>query len=76
MAIKLFAVAAFLIASLTIWAGYTQQSALLLRQETQPFYWRRHNTSLSGRYRNNVWVETPNRSSYGTFRGGGPSVGK
>lgn len=76
MAIKLFAVAAFLIASLTIWAAYTQRSALQLRQETQPSYWPRHNTSLSGRYRNNIWIETPNRSAYGTFRGGGPSVGK
>ena len=73
---RILALAALLITLMGIWAAYTQSSALLLRQETQPLYWPRYGTLLSGRYRNQSWQATPSRSSYGGFRGGGPSAGK
>jgi len=64
------------IAATTIWAGFTQRSALSLRQERQLLYWPRYRTSLSGRYYRGDWQSNPQRSSYGLFRGGGPSAGK
>lgn len=76
MLTKLFAIAAILIAVITIGAAYTQTSALTLRQEQQPWYWPRHGTHLTGGYRSGVWIYSPNRSSYDSFPGGGPSFGK
>jgi hypothetical protein len=76
MLTRIFAVIALVVALFTIWAAYTQRSALSLRQERQSTYWPRYGTYLSGRYYNNTWQPTPNRSSYGGFRGGGPSAGK
>jgi len=76
MLTKIFAGAALIIALLTITAGYTQRSALVLRAEKQNNYWSRHGTGLSGQYRGGTWIILPNRSSYRGFRGGGPSAGK
>ena len=76
MLTKIFAGAAIAIALLTITAGYTQRSALVLRSEKQDNYWPRHETELSGGYRGGTWIILPNRSSYRGFRGGGPSAGK
>lgn len=73
---KFLAVSAIAVAIATILAAYTQRSALVLRQQNQSNYWSRRGTSLSGRYHNNIWVVSPVRSSYGTFRGGGPGAGK
>ncbi|NBD17116.1 MAG: hypothetical protein GVY04_13540 [Cyanobacteria bacterium] len=73
---KIFASIAFLIAVLTIFASYTQRSALALRQESQPLYLPRHNTGISGYYFGGSWRPTRLRSDYGSFRGGGPSSGK
>lgn len=73
---KIFAGVALLIAVLTIFGGYTQRSALSLRQESQPLYFPRHNTGISGYYFGGNWQPTPFRSDYGDFRGGGPSAGK
>lgn len=76
MLTKFLASAAIAIAIATILAAYTQRSALVLRQQNQSTYWSRRGTSLSGRYNNNIWVSSPVRSAYGTFRGGGPGAGK
>ncbi|PSO55808.1 MAG: hypothetical protein BRC40_05235 [Cyanobacteria bacterium QH_8_48_120] len=76
MLIRIFAIAALIIALFTIWAAYTQRSALSLRQEKQSAYWSRHGTSLSGQYQGGTWIFLPSRSSYGDFRGGGPGAGK
>ncbi|MBF2028342.1 MAG: hypothetical protein IGS48_16510 [Oscillatoriales cyanobacterium C42_A2020_001] len=73
---KLFAAAAIAIAAITLTAGFTQQAALVLRQENQDNYWPRYDTQSSGTYRSGVWVSSPLRSSYGSFRGGGPGAGK
>lgn len=73
---KFFAVVVIAIAAITLFAGFTQRSALTLRQENQANYWSRSDTSLSGSYRGGVWVASPDRTSYGSFRGGGPGVGK
>ena len=74
---KLFAFITLLIALGAITAAYSQRSAFYLRQERQPHYWPRRNTSLSGRYRNGVWVGSPSRQNFGGgFQGGGPRSGK
>lgn len=73
---KFFAIAGIAIAAMTLTAGFTQQAALVLRQENQDNYWERHGTQTSGTYRSGVWVASPTRSSYGSFRGGGPGAGK
>lgn len=72
---KLFAGTAIAIALFTVIAGYTQRSALSLRQESQS-YWPRHDTGISGVYVGGAWQPAPFRSDYGGFRGGGPGVGK
>ncbi|MDX2228917.1 MAG: hypothetical protein NW220_04740 [Leptolyngbyaceae cyanobacterium bins.349] len=74
---KLFAAAVVAIAAITLYQGFTQQSALVLRQENQDHHWERYGTQRSGAYRAGVWVSSPDRRSvYGGFRGGGPGAGK
>jgi hypothetical protein len=48
---KLFAAAAVALAGITLYAGFTQQGAVVLRQENQINHWARHGTTSSGRYR-------------------------
>jgi len=73
---KFFAGVTLAIALFTIFASYTQRSALSLRQESQS-YWPRHNTGISGVYVGGGWQPSPFRSDYGGgFRGGGPGSGK
>ncbi|MGD1903817.1 MAG: hypothetical protein ACFB9N_16440 [Geitlerinemataceae cyanobacterium] len=62
------------IAIWAIWLGYSQKSALSLRS-TEQHYGTRYGTSTSGRYYGGVWVYSPSRAEYGTFRGGGPGAG-
>ena len=76
MLTKVFAGTALVLAGVTLTAGLTQQSALVLRQEDQSNHWPRYETQSSGSYRGGAWVASPIRSSYGSFRGGGPGVGK
>jgi hypothetical protein len=76
MLTKILTAAAIIIALFTITAGYSQRSALTLREERQSHYWPRHRTYISGYYYRGVWDPLPNRSAYGSFRGGGPSTGK
>lgn len=73
---KLFALLAMLLAGTTIFYGLTQQSALTLRQEKQENHWPRYDTQTSGTYRGGIWIASPTRQSYGSFRGGGPGAGK
>lgn len=73
---KFFALLASLLAGTTIFYGFTQQSALVLRQEQQDNHWVRNGTETSGSYRGGGWVASPTRQSYGGFRGGGPGAGK
>jgi len=73
---KLFAAVAVAIAAITLFAGFTQRSAFVLRQEDQSNYWSRTDTQPAGTYRGGVWVASPDRTSYGGFRGGGPGAGK
>ncbi|PZV14462.1 MAG: hypothetical protein DCF22_08810 [Leptolyngbya sp.] len=73
---KFFALLAILLAGITIFYGFTQQSALVLRQEKQDNLWTRYDTQTSGSYRRGVWVASPTRQTYGSFRGGGPGAGK
>ncbi len=78
---KFFAIAAFLIAFLSILASYTQRSALTLdenREESSVNYWPRHDTHVSGIFIGGNFQTTPARSEYGYggFRGGGPAAGK
>lgn len=70
------AACACLIAIASIWAGYSQVSALNLRQEKQPLYWPRHRTYRSGYYSNGRWQPLPRRTAYGTFQGGSTGSGK
>ncbi|HEY9738285.1 MAG TPA: hypothetical protein V6D06_18460 [Trichocoleus sp.] len=76
MLTRVFAIAAVLIGGATAYGGLTQRSSLHLREENQVLYWSRHGTTLSGRYRNQVWVPSPERATYSDFRGGGPGTGK
>jgi hypothetical protein len=76
MLTKIFAGLGIAIAILTTYAGYTQQAALVLRQEEQINYWSRRGTILSGRYNRGTWSPYPSRSVYGGFRGGGSGAGK
>ena len=76
MLTKILAATTVAIALFTIIAGYTQRSALVLREERQSNYWPRHGTTISGYYYRGIWEPHPNRSAYGNFRGGGPSTGK
>ncbi|MFP4254599.1 MAG: hypothetical protein ACLFRN_09035, partial [Halothece sp.] len=62
---KIFAGLGLTIALLTVFAGYTQRSALTLRQESQPLYLSRHGTGISGYYYGGGWRPTPLRSEYG-----------
>lgn len=73
---KILAATAIVIALFTILASYTQRSAVVLREEKRDSYWPRHGTSLSGYYYRGIWEPLPNRSAYGSFRGGGPGAGK
>lgn len=73
---KLFAAAAVALAGITLYSAFTQQGAMVLRQENQDNHWARYDTSPSGRYRSGVWVASPDRATYGSFRGGGPGAGK
>lgn len=73
---RVFAIAALLLSSITIYGGATQRSSLHLRQDQQFLYWPRYNARLSGRYRDRAWVPSPERATYGDFRGGGPGAGK
>lgn len=76
---KIFASLGLTIVLLTIFASYTQRSALTLRQESQPHYLPRHGTGISGYYYGGRgWQPTPLRSDYAGsgFRGGGPGSGK
>ncbi|WP_229424348.1 hypothetical protein [Moorena producens] len=76
MLTKILTATTVAIALFTIVAGYTQRSALVLREEKQENYWPRHRTYLSGYYYLGIWESSPNRSDYGSFRGGGPATGK
>ena len=76
MLTKIVAAAAIAIALFSVAAGFTQRSALVLREQKQESYWPRHGTRISGRYYRGNWETQPSRSSYGSFRGGGPSTGK
>jgi hypothetical protein len=76
MLTKLLVLAVLAIAVFTLAAAFTQRSAFVLRQETQPYYWSRHNTQTSGSYSGGSWRSNPVRTSYDQFRGGGPGVGK
>ena len=76
MLTKGFAACALVIAIASIWAGYTQVSALTLRQDQQSRYWPRHNTRRSGTYLNGAWVPLPIRANYTNFQGGASGVGK
>jgi hypothetical protein len=73
---KLFALFGILLAGITVYYGFTQQSALVLRQENQANHWVRSGTQTSGSYRSGAWVASPSRQTYGSFRGGGPGAGK
>jgi len=73
---KVAALAAYGIALLAIYGSYTQVSALRLGQDSQPFYWSRRGTRISGLYRGGQWEPTPNRRAYSDFRGGGSGAGK
>jgi hypothetical protein len=74
--VRLLAFSTVLVAASSVWAGYTQRSALTLREDQQQAYWPRRGTSLSGGYsRGGVWIMAPSRTEYGGFRGGGPGGG-
>jgi hypothetical protein len=73
---KLAAAGAFLIALLAILGSFSQVTALHLRQESQPLYWPRRGTTISGLRYNNRWQPRANRADYGEFRGGGIGAGK
>ena len=73
---KLAAVGAFIVALLAILGSYSQVTALHLRQESQPLYWPRRGTTLSGVRSNDRWQPIPNRNVYSDFRGGGIGAGK
>ena len=76
MRTKGFAACALVIAIASIWAGYTQVSALTLRQEQRSRHWPRYGTRRSGVYRNGAWSPLPIRSNYTNFQGGASGVGK
>ena len=57
-----------------IWLGYSQKSALSLRQSDSN-YRPRYGTTSSGHYSRGLWHDSPTRAEYGTFRGGGPGAG-
>ncbi|MGK7945919.1 MAG: hypothetical protein AB4058_15760 [Microcystaceae cyanobacterium] len=75
---KIFSLLGVLIAAYCIFNAYTQKSAFVLGQETQPNYSPRYGTSVSGGYNSRgVWVySSTSRSAYEGFQGGGPGVGK
>jgi hypothetical protein len=76
MLTKFFAAVVVAIAAITLFQGFTQQAAFVLRQQNQDQYWSRYDTQPSGSYRSGVWVASPDRRTYGGFRGGGPGAGK
>jgi hypothetical protein len=77
MLARIFGILAIFLALLTIFAAFTQTSALVLRQKQQPMYWSRYNTRRSGIYVvGRGWEPNPLRTEYSTFRGGGPRAGK
>ncbi|NES82429.1 MAG: hypothetical protein F6K10_14055 [Moorea sp. SIO2B7] len=76
MLTKIITLASAAIAGYTIFSGYNQSSAFMLRQQTQTNHWPRHGTIPSGIYYGGYWQPLPNRSAYGGFRGGGPNSGK
>ncbi|AFY71338.1 hypothetical protein Pse7367_3089 [Thalassoporum mexicanum PCC 7367] len=77
MLARIFGVLAIVLALVTIFAAFTQTSALVLRQNNQRMYWSRHNTRRSGIYVvGRGWQPSPLRTDYSTFRGGGPRAGK
>lgn len=63
------------IALFTLWMGFTQQSAFVLRQENQDQYWARSDVRTSGSYIGGRW-QSSSRGTYESFRGGGPGSGK
>ena len=73
---KITATVAFAVAILAIGGGYSQMSALRLRQESQPFYLPHRGAYISGIRYNNRWHPNPNRIGYAGFRGGGIGAGK
>ncbi len=64
------------VAAYTLYAGYTQPSAFVLRQEDQANHLPISNITPSGSYSRGVWLANGDRRSYGNFRGGGPGAGK
>ncbi|MEB3338162.1 MAG: hypothetical protein VKJ46_11910 [Leptolyngbyaceae bacterium] len=74
----LLALAAVGVMTSSIFAAYTQTSALQLRTEHQSLHWPRHGTRMSGRYSGGrrAWEPLPIRNGYQTFQGGGPGSGK
>ncbi|MEA5597026.1 hypothetical protein [Rivularia sp. UHCC 0363] len=78
MLTKIFAGIGVLIAIWSITDAYTQKSAFILREEKQENFSPRRGTSLSGNYgRGGTWIfYSSERSSYGSFQGGGPGSGK
>jgi hypothetical protein len=77
MLTKVLTLSTIVIALLTLWMAYTQQAALVLRQESQMQHWSRYNTVTSGRYLSSTgsW-QYSSRETYSDFRGGGPGAGK
>ena len=73
---KIFSFLAFLIAVYAVFNAYSQKSAFILGQETQPNYSPRHGTNLSGSYNSSgVWIfHSTTRSGYEGFQGGGIGV--
>ncbi|MGV2826533.1 hypothetical protein [Myxosarcina sp. GI1(2024)] len=76
MLTKIYTVMALAIAIYILHAAYTNRSALVLRQQTQPQYNPRYGTRIYGGSVGGVWQPSPTRSSYGSFRGGGSGSGK
>ncbi len=72
---RYFALFTVVLAFICLYSGYAQRSALVLRDEGSSSG-TRYGTTSSGRYRGGVWVSSPTRQTYGSFRGGGPGAGK
>ncbi len=76
MLIKFLTLSTAVIALLTLWMAFTQQSAFVLRQENQDQYWSRSDSLRpSGSYVGGRW-QYSSRETYAGFRGGGPGTGK
>jgi hypothetical protein len=75
MLTKFLTLSTLAIALFTLWMGFTQQSAFVLRQENQDQYWGQSNARTSGSYIGGRW-QYSSRENYEGFRGGGPGTGK